>query len=316
MREESFSYVGIFKNTLGLFCYAISTVSIYAQDLHTQLNARRYPDYLGKVTMKLFSLQVLYKTDAKPKLLQGTYDLSSFSFFQRGSVQEFLDFTAKLVCERTALCSRAAVHENGEYYFCHVFVRQDKLCAVVFSDQEYPQRVAQTLLTKTLEDFSAEYSPSTWATMSAGGANMRKLGEYLVKYQDPRQADSLSKLQADVEDTTQILHQTLETLIERGEKLDDLVSKSEDLSSQSKLFYQTAKKTNSCCKFFDGFFLLPTMNFATSYRDELCLRHLTSLDSWLLALQPPLPPLFLYPFPGRRLSSPNSTQPSPLSRPD
>ncbi|VDM16907.1 unnamed protein product [Hydatigera taeniaeformis] len=179
--------------------------------------------------MKLFSLQVLYKADTKPKLLQGAYELSSFSFFQRGSVQEFLDFTAKLVCERTAVCK----------YFCHIFVRHDKLCAVVFSDQEYPQRVAQTLLTKVLEDFSTEYSPSTWATMSAGGANMRKLGEYLIKYQDPCQADSLSKLQADVEDTTQILHQTLETLIERGEKLDDLVIKSEDLSSQSKLFYQT-----------------------------------------------------------------------------
>ncbi len=37
------------------------------------------------------------------------------------------------------------------------------------------------------------------------GANMRKLGEYLVKYQDPLQADSLSRLQADVDDTTQIL---------------------------------------------------------------------------------------------------------------
>ncbi|VDD80451.1 unnamed protein product [Mesocestoides corti] len=190
-----------------------------------------------KIKMKLFSIQVLYKGDTKPKQLQGVYELSSFSFFQRGSVQEFLDFTAKLVCERTAVCSRAAVQESE--YFCHIFVRHDKLCAVVFSDHEYPQRVAQTLLTKTLEEFTTEYPPSTWLTMSAGGANMRKLGEYLVKYQDPRQADSLSRLQADVEDTTQILHQTLETLIERGEKLDDLVSKSEDLSSQSKLFYQT-----------------------------------------------------------------------------
>ncbi|KAM3182730.1 hypothetical protein ACTXT7_011737 [Hymenolepis weldensis] len=335
--------------------------------------------------MKLFSLQVLYKCDPKPKLLQSTYELSSFGFFQRASVQEFLDFTAKLVCERTEVCARSAVQERD--YFCHIFVRHDNLCGVVFSDQEYSQRVAQTLLTKTLEDFTTEYPPSTWSTLSAGeneisfveilqplrialtkdflvtlvptlilgkewhleacptdltsavghsaqgvcqwepvifdiadehdilkmaglfikihsiipgyeeihvgfiitesvlrlisflamclklfvnpildmiswkrletettkfirfdGANMRKLGEYLLKYQDPRQADSLTKLQADVEDTTQIIQQsavsycfqqTLETLIERGEKLDDLVSKSEDLSSQSKLFYQT-----------------------------------------------------------------------------
>ena len=37
------------------------------------------------------------------------------------------------------------------------------------------------------------------------------------------------------------------SLLERGEKLDDLVSKSDELSAQSKMFYKTAKKTNACC---------------------------------------------------------------------
>lgn len=41
-----------------------------------------------------------------------------------------------------------------------------------------------------------------------------------------------------------VQHQTFEMLIERGEKLDDLVSKSEDLSSQSKLFYQTVSNAS------------------------------------------------------------------------
>lgn len=42
-------------------------------------------------------------------------------------------------------------------------------------------------------------------------------------------------------------HNTLEAVLQRGEKLDDLVSKSEGLSVQSKAFYKTARKTNSCC---------------------------------------------------------------------
>lgn len=42
-------------------------------------------------------------------------------------------------------------------------------------------------------------------------------------------------------------HNTLEAVLQRGEKLDDLVSKSEGLSAQSKAFYKTARKTNSCC---------------------------------------------------------------------
>ncbi len=44
-------------------------------------------------------------------------------------------------------------------------------------------------------------------------------------------------------------HSTIESVLQRGEKLDDLVSKSEDLGLQSKAFYTTAKKTNACCSY-------------------------------------------------------------------
>ncbi len=43
-------------------------------------------------------------------------------------------------------------------------------------------------------------------------------------------------------------HKTIESVLERGAKLDDLVAKSEELSMSSKVFYKTAKQTNSCCK--------------------------------------------------------------------
>ena len=44
-------------------------------------------------------------------------------------------------------------------------------------------------------------------------------------------------------------HGTIESVLQRGEKLDDLVAKSEDLGLQSKTFYKTAKKTNACCTY-------------------------------------------------------------------
>lgn len=69
------------------------------------------------------------------------------------------------------------------------------------------------------------------------------------QYQDPKQADPLLRMQDDLDETKIILRNTIEQVLVRGEKLDDLVSKSEDLSAQSKAFYKTAKKTNSCCNF-------------------------------------------------------------------
>ena len=39
-------------------------------------------------------------------------------------------------------------------------------------------------------------------------------------------------------------HKTIESVLERGEKLNDLVDRSNALSAQSKMFYKTAKKVS------------------------------------------------------------------------
>ena len=102
--------------------------------------------------MKLFSLVILYKGDPNVHLLKASHDLSSFGFFQRGSVQEFMTFTAKILAERTQIGERQSVKEAE--YMCHAFVRSDSLVGVCVSDHEYPHRVAHTLLTKIMEDFT------------------------------------------------------------------------------------------------------------------------------------------------------------------
>jgi len=71
--------------------------------------------------------------------------------------------------------------------------------------------------------------------------------QYLSKYQDPASADKITKIQKDLDDTTDILHKTIDNVLERGVKLDQLVERSDDLSRQSKMFYKQARKTNSCC---------------------------------------------------------------------
>ena len=40
-----------------------------------------------------------------------------------------------------------------------------------------------------------------------------------------------------------------EETVERGQKIDDLIVKSNDLSGSSKMFYKTARKQNQCCSF-------------------------------------------------------------------
>jgi len=130
-------------------------------------------------------------------------------------------------------------------YIGHVYHRPDGLVGVALVDAEYPQRVAQGLINKVLDDFTARYPKSEWGRED--GFAFPELKDHLAKFQDPAAADSLTKIQRDLDETKIVLHQAMESLLKRGEKLDDLVQKSEDLSTGSKSFYKAARKTNSCC---------------------------------------------------------------------
>uniref|UniRef100_A0A7I2V3A1 Synaptobrevin homolog YKT6 n=1 Tax=Homo sapiens TaxID=9606 RepID=A0A7I2V3A1_HUMAN len=153
--------------------------------------------------MKLYSLSVLYKGEAKVVLLKAAYDVSSFSFFQRSSVQEFMTFTSQLIVERSSKGTRASVKEQD--YLCHVYVRNDSLAGVVIADNEYPSRVAFTLLEKVLDEFSKQVDRIDWPVGSPATIHYPALDGHLSRYQNPREADPMTKVQAELDETKIIL---------------------------------------------------------------------------------------------------------------
>jgi synaptobrevin family protein YKT6 len=157
-----------------------------------------------------------------------------------------LTFFAKTFTKRTQPGQRQSITHEG--YVVHCYVRSDGLAGAVTTDAEYPSRVAFVLLTQLLEDFVKATPEATWKNETRPESiTFPPAEEYLQKYQDPASADKVTKIQQDLDDTTAILHKTIDSVLERGTKLDDLVSRSDDLSSQSKMFYKQAKKTKGCC---------------------------------------------------------------------
>nr|XP_045004341.1 synaptobrevin homolog YKT6-like [Jaculus jaculus] len=142
--------------------------------------------------MQLCSLSVLYKSEPRAALLKATYDVSSFSFFQRSSVQKFMTCTSQPIVERSAKGSRASVKEQE--YLCHVYVPNDSLAGVVIADSEYPSRVAFTLLEKVLEEFSKQVDRIDWPVGCPATIQYTALDGYLSRYQNPRDADPMSKV--------------------------------------------------------------------------------------------------------------------------
>jgi hypothetical protein len=72
--------------------------------------------------MKIYYIAIVQVSQTSSSaILSSASDLSSFSFYQRGSVGEFLSFFSRTVAERTAIGQRQSIQENN--YMAHVYNR-------------------------------------------------------------------------------------------------------------------------------------------------------------------------------------------------
>ncbi|CAO2814428.1 unnamed protein product [Amaranthus hypochondriacus] len=196
--------------------------------------------------MKITAILVLKcgQGDEDPIILANASDVSQFGFFQRSSVREFIVFVSRTVAKRTPSGQRQSV--KHEEYKVHAYNRGG-LCALGFMDDHYPVRSAFSLLNQVLDEYQKNFGDSWRGATADSTQQWPYLNNALAKYQDPAEADKLLKIQRELDETKIILHKTIDSVLERGERLDSLVEKSSDLSAASQMFYKQAKKTNSCC---------------------------------------------------------------------
>jgi synaptobrevin family protein YKT6 len=136
-----------------------------------------------------------------------------------------MNFFSKTIIERAEIGQIQRVIEKD--YAIHI-IKDTNLPVSVISDEEYPMRVAFDLVRKVID-------------------NPVNLDKYLENYQDPTNIDKIMSIQKDLDETKEILNASIDSVLKRGEALDSLIQRSEDLSANSKLFYNKSKKLNSCC---------------------------------------------------------------------
>ena len=214
-----------------------------------------------------------------PVILSSAAELTSFGYFQRSSVKEMFVFFSRTFAKNVKPGQRTSV--KHEAYLCHMYcspggapdpraaVELEQptesrpppvpfpartsagVTAVCFADAEYPSRVAFGYLSKLCEDFT-QATGGRLASSDEDGcmdAAFPAHPSLLAQFQDPAQADQLTRIMNELEETKVVLHDTIEAALERGQKIDTLIEKSNDLSGSSKMFYKTAKKQNQCCSY-------------------------------------------------------------------
>jgi len=115
---------------------------------------------------------------------------------------------------------------------------------VCVTDEEYPDRVANNVIRKAVLEF-LEKNPLS-AYRSGNPVPFPEIDEYFKKYQNPEN-DPLMKVQKELDETKIVMQKTIDSMLERGQTLDQLMATSDKLRDSTKQFYKDARKQNSCC---------------------------------------------------------------------
>jgi len=200
--------------------------------------------------MKLFQLAIYKWNEENSIELVRFEQLADFSFFHRGPIREHLRFHSRLIASRTGVGRRTSIENDNPPGTVHSWVHPQGLGAVVVCDQEYPMRVAFGLLDQAIRVFLEKFVGQWEAATADLALPSPELEELFTKFQNPTEADKLTKIEKDLDEVKGVVMQSMDDLLKRGESLDGLMQKSQDLSNTSVQFYRTAKKNNQCCKMY------------------------------------------------------------------
>ncbi|KAK0391126.1 hypothetical protein NLU13_0628 [Sarocladium strictum] len=130
----------------------------------------------------------------------------------------------------------------------HAFYHPEGIVAYLLSDKKYDMVASQMVMNKAIDKFMEDHPRSEWSTGNKTFSAPKIDGQAIcVGFKDPSKVNKLASIQKDLDETMETLRKAIQQTTLRGEQLDAMVEKSENLNASSKMFYQQAKKQNSCC---------------------------------------------------------------------
>lgn len=164
-----------------------------------------------------------------------TYFLDKYAFFTRGTIKEYLNFGMTLIKESAPVGLTVLDYEiKPEYIFRLTCYNLEDTIIVVISDVTFSLTSLRCMINELL-------------SLKIDDVTEKTLNTFIASHQDPKTFDNIARIKDQLSDVHTIMLKNIDDVLKRGEKIEDLVDKSKQLSINAKTFEKQAKKMNSCC---------------------------------------------------------------------
>jgi synaptobrevin family protein YKT6 len=182
-------------------------------------------------------MYLMAKTVDSARVLDSATDFNDINFFYRGSVVEVCNFFAKSLA---ASPSQDRLTTAKEQQFVFHKLRNQDIATIIVATQDYPSRVAFGILGEIMNEYNA-----CGGVFPNGHSSVIQRG--IREYQQPRNADKLTQIMENLEETQMMMTKNLQTALERTETLEQMLANAEGLSDQARLFAKESETLTGCC---------------------------------------------------------------------
>lgn len=130
-----------------------------------------------------------------------------------------------------------------EKYLFH-YIANDMITYLCITDEDFPRSKAFGFLNDIMERFQKQYGAAAKSALPyAMDSDFSKVLQSQVRYyvENP-DSGTITKVQSEIDDLKQIMVKNIDTLSQRGERLELLVDKAEDLTNQSTQFQRQSRE--------------------------------------------------------------------------
>ncbi|EKX73449.1 conserved hypothetical protein [Theileria equi strain WA] len=181
-----------------------------------------------------------------PIFLSQAHNLTHLSYLSRGYAKNISSFMAREIASRIDV---GLSNIDVEGYDVYAYKWENGLCIICICNKGYPNRVAFALLQQIFFDFIDKYPDAGLQYTQDINLNNSSIKTLMHKYNNPLEVDAFENVSEKVHNTMNIVHRTVNDLLNNGETLEALVNQSKDLSTKTKDVFAKSKKLKkrSCC---------------------------------------------------------------------
>jgi vesicle-associated membrane protein 72 len=173
-----------------------------------------------------------------------------YSFVANGTnvLAEYTAFSGNFSTIAIQCLQKLPANNNKFTYTCdqHTFnyLVEDGYTYLVVADEEFGRQIPFTFLERIKEDFKRRYlAGNGTVTPAVGkefGVKLKEHMQYCVEH--PEEMNKMSKIKSQVAEVKGIMMDNIEKVLDRGEKIELLVDKTENLRSQADNFQRQGKQ--------------------------------------------------------------------------